>query len=728
MKTEFLLMTAGLLLAAAGVGLGQPVITQQPQSCTHMVGTNATFTVVATNSAPLAYQWQRDTAIGSLVFWDLTGCTNASLVLTNLQPSDGADYRVVITNVDGAVTSDVATLTVHWSPSITLQPVNFPSVSLGVNLTNLVRASGNPAPCYQWCLNGLPLAGRTSTSLVLTNVQLADAGAYTAVATNLAGSVTSRVVTLNIDPTFTKITTGTLVTDPGLSGDATWADYDADGCPDFFIARGGYGPSPLFHNNGDGTFTSITNNLFPLPPAEWFAATWGDFDNDGWPDLCVITGAPATWFYFNNGDGTFTRLQVFSQGGGYVVADYDNDGLLDLYGWEKSASGNGVTALWRNLGGRAFQRMTASQVGSIVGLTTFGYPCWADYDDDGRLELYNCDSSLKRSYLAHKDSQGRFTNVVNAITRDTSVPATCAAWADYDNDGRLDLWVAGYDGPSALYRNLGQGAFAKVSMGVSVQGPCYAVAWGDYDDDGFLDVFLAFVGSSASHNMLLHNKGDGTFEAIHTGSIPNDLVKGSLCATWLDYDNDGFLDLFVFNGNPPELGGSIANQPVNFLYRNNGNTNGWLKIKLVGTVSNRDGIGAKVRVKATYAGQARWQRRDISGGDIYNGNQRIAHFGLCDATNVDVLRIEWPSGIVQEFANVSVKQCLTVTEPAKLSMPSPGELHIQCWKAMAYRIEGSPNLATWAPLATVTNLTGKLQWTDSNAPGQSARFYRAARQ
>ena len=168
--------------------------------------------------------------------------------------------------------------------------------------------------------------------------------------------------------------------------------------------------------------------------------------------------------------------------------------------------------------------------------------------------------------------------------------------------------------------------------------------------------------------------------------------------------------------------------PANFLYHNNANPNAWLKVKAVGTVSNRDGVGARVRVKATYAGQARWQRRDISGGDSFNGNHLIAHFGLGDATNVETLRIEWPSGVVQELTNVAVKQCLIVTEPAKLSMPKPGDLHIQCWKGMTYRIEGSSDLLAWNPLATVTNLTGKLQWTDTNAPGQGARFYRVVKQ
>jgi hypothetical protein len=117
-----------------------------------------------------------------------------------------------------------------------------------------------------------------------------------------------------------------------------------------------------------------------------------------------------------------------------------------------------------------------------------------------------------------------------------------------------------------------------------------------------------------------------------------------------------------------------------------------------------------------------------AGGTCWGGQSFVAHFGLGDATNVDVLRIEWSSGSVQELYNVPAKQYMTVTQPARLSMPSLGELHIQCWKEMAYRVEGSSDLAAWTPLATVTNLTGKLQWTDLDAPGRNARFYRAVKQ
>jgi hypothetical protein len=137
-----------------------------------------------------------------------------------------------------------------------------------------------------------------------------------------------------------------------------------------------------------------------------------------------------------------------------------------------------------------------------------------------------------------------------------------------------------------------------------------------------------------------------------------------------------------------------------------------------------------VRVQATYGGQSRWQRRDITGGDSFNGNQLYAHFGLGNATNVDVLRIEWPSGMVQELHDVAVRQFLTVTEPARLAMAQPGQLHIQCWKSMAFRLVSSPDLETWTPLATVTNsnVTGGVQWTDPSGPSPRACFYRAVEQ
>ena len=150
---------------------------------------------------------------------------------------------------------------------------------------------------------------------------------------------------------------------------------------------------------------------------------------------------------------------------------------------------------------------------------------------------------------------------------------------------------------------------------------------------------------------------------------------------WFDYDNDGFLDAYVMNGDD-----DVSIWTVNQLFHNDGNANSWLTVKPLGTVSNRDGAGAKVRVLATYAGAARWQRRDISGGTTSNGNHRYAHFGLGDATNVTTLRIEWPSGIVQELKDVTPNQILTIQEPARLVPLGPREFQIRCWKGMRFEI------------------------------------------
>jgi len=160
------------------------------------------------------------------------------------------------------------------------------------------------------------------------------------------------------------------------------------------------------------------------------------------------------------------------------------------------------------------------------------------------------------------------------------------------------------------------------------------------------------------------------------------------------------------------------------LLRNNGNSGAWIKIKCVGTGSNRSGFGAKVRVQAAIAGQSRWQLRQIDGGDGTSGGSLEADFGLGDATIIDTLRIEWPSGIVQELRDVAPKQFLTVTEAARLQALGAGVLRIQSWKGMAFEVQASTDLDQWSRLTTVTNLTGTLEFTDPNAANHLRRFYR----
>ena len=223
-----------------------------------------------------------------------------------------------------------------------------------------------------------------------------------------------------------------------------------------------------------------------------------------------------------------------------------------------------------------------------------------------------------------------------------------------------------------------------------------------------------------------------TFTKIATGSPVNDLGYSAGCA-WGDYDNDGFLDLFVSNG-------WITKSENNFLYRNNGNSNSWITFKLVGTVSNRAAIGAKVRVYATIHGNPIWQMREISGGSGYGSqNDMRPSFGLGDATNVDLVQIEWPSGIVQTLTSVPAKQLLTVVEhqtPGAITAPAftsisrsaDGVVNLSVTGDinLLYLFESSTNLVNWSWLGARSNGIGIIQFSDPRATNFPKRFYRVS--
>ena len=267
--------------------------------------------------------------------------------------------------------------------------------------------------------------------------------------------------------------------------------------------------------------------------------------------------------------------------------------------------------------------------------------------------------------------------------------------------------------------NTGTGTFVKVTSGAIVTNTAKfnVSTWGDYDNDGFLDLFVCEY--QPGNNFLYRNNGDSTFSRITTGSIVNDGGDASAGA-FADYDNDGFLDLFVAN---------FGSGQTNFLYHNDGNTNQWLKIKCVGGPSNRAAIGAKVRVQAQNGvGALTWQMREIAGGNGYAQNSLIAHFGLGNATNAQTVRIEWPSGMVQTLTNVAAKQFLTVTEPPLLQAGlTNGSLQLRLTGSLglAYEIQASTNLSAWTSLGTITNTSRTMQFVDPTAANQPQRFYRA---
>jgi len=535
--------------------------------------------------------------------------------------------------------------------------------------------------------------------------------------------------------TLTRILEGDLATDTGYFWSCAWGDYDQDGNVDLFVCSSvspGVVTNRLYHNHGNGTFTRITAGAPVNERADSGVGVWGDFDNDGDLDLfvCNFESPVRDFFYRNEGDGAFTKVTQgpwvtdSGAGSGAAWADYDNDGYLDLF---VANSGNQNDFLYHNNGDGTVTKITTGPVPTSGGSS---HGCaWADYDGDGDLDLFVSNvghpgQPLQNLFQFRNDGSGVFTRIRTGALATEGGNSGGIAWGDYDNDGDLDLFLGGGMGAGDnqdLFRNDGPDGLVRITEGAIVndRGSSVSGAWGDYDNDGCLDLFVS--NNLGLNNWLYHNEGDGTFSKVTTGAVVNDGGWSFGCA-WADFDNDGDLDLFVANG-----GLSSAPGESGFLYRNDGGTNNGLLVRLVGTVSNRSAIGAKVRVKATIQGKTFWQLREISGGSGYcSQNDLRAHFGLGDATNVEVMRIEWPSGIVQELRDVPAKQTLTVTEPARLQAVGPGAFRIQSWKGQTFEVQMSTDLGQWSPLTTVTNLTGTLDYTDVAAPSLMQRFYRVA--
>jgi enediyne biosynthesis protein E4 len=481
--------------------------------------------------------------------------------------------------------------------------------------------------------------------------------------------------------TFTDVTGAAGLNGTGFTfGDPIWGDFDGDGNLDLFVDNHYQEPPYLYRSNGDGTFTDIRPTSGLTPVGDRHGSAWADFDNDGDLDLFITKGARGgrtlgskkDQFYEDLGGGQFRDIaeaagvtNSFGRGRSVAWGDYDGDGHLDLL------LGNTGTdlVLYKNHRDGTFIDKTV-QAG--LGNLQYAECAFADYNNDGLTDIFCVVSGTHplRDILLKNNGNGTFTNVSSQAGILDLNNGRAIAWGDYDNDGDLDLFVSRGSGThnndealkQTLYRNNGNGTFTEVTdqAGLGRFSNNRAAAWGDYNNDGYLDLYVVNSGNDSEGkgpNYLYKNNHDGTFTDVARRERVDVLVfSRGRGAAWGDYDNDGFLDLFVTDGED----GTLFIEGPQFLFHNEGNRKDWLKVRLVGTTTNRQGLGAKVRIQIGQGIQYR-EANGASGHFLSQGAGPL-HFGLDAATVVDRLTVEWPTGLSQTLHNIAANQEITVIE------------------------------------------------------------------
>jgi len=502
-----------------------------------------------------------------------------------------------------------------------------------------------------------------------------------------------------------------------MTGGVALFDYNNDGLLDIFFANGARLPTfektdpsffnRLYRNNGDGTFTDVTLAAGVQGSRYAMGVAVADYDNDGFQDF-LVTGANGYQLFHNKGDGTFQDVteksgllktrhdlsSAFSVAAGWF--DYDNDGHLDLIivnylKWsianEVSCASSGVRAycspnsyeglpnlLFHNNGDGTFTDVSdssgiAKHIGKGMGVA------FADYDQDGFVDVFVSNDTL-RNFLFHNNGDGTFSEVgvlagVAYSEHGESIAGMGADFRDIDNDGLPDIFVTAMHGDAfPLYRNAGKGFFdTRTSDSKIGAATARLTSWGigiyDFDNDGWKDIFTANAAildnsEAIDHlpykmpNSIMGNNRDGTFTDVsaHAGDDFK-AIAAHRGAAFGDINNDGAIDVVVncLNAGPEVWINSSA--PANH----------WLVIHLIGSKSNRDGLGA--RIKLVSAGGAQYNHATTSVGYGSSSDKRV-HFGLGPDRRIDRLEIIWPSGIHQTLTDIAADQILVVHESANV--------------------------------------------------------------
>jgi len=499
-----------------------------------------------------------------------------------------------------------------------------------------------------------------------------------------------------------------------MIGGAGVFDYNNDGLLDIYFPNGARIPdmdksdpsfyNHLYRNNGDGTFTDVTEQAGLKGNAYSNGVAAGDYDNDGYVDL-YVAGFDCNQLFHNNGDGTFTDVTEKAgvtgihpkYGKTWAITagwfDYNNDGYLDLFvnnylnyplTTALHCNVRGIPAycspiyydplpnvLYHNNGNGTFTDVSEeSQIEAHAG-RGMGI-AFADYDGDGFTDVFVSNDTF-RNFLFHNNGNGTFDEVallsgVAYNENGTTVAGMGADFRDLDNDGKPEIsHTAMWGDTFPLYGNLGN-YFEDItsSSGMAVLSRPLT-AWGtgafDFDNDGFKDLLAACAAildnsEQIEHrpfklpNALFRNNGDGTFSDVgpQAGLSFNE-PAAHRGAAFGDFNNDGKVDVVVV----------VLNGKTQLFLNRSTNNNHWLLLKLVGTKSNRDGLGARIKITPS-RGMPQYNEATTAVGYNSSSDKRV-HFGLGPAMSVDEIEIKWPRGITQTLTNVAAGQILTVREP-----------------------------------------------------------------
>jgi len=488
----------------------------------------------------------------------------------------------------------------------------------------------------------------------------------------------------------------------GTGAGCVWFDYNNSGRPSLYVVNGrplddSMHPYPLkekpatpphnhlYRNDGNGHFTDVTRESGLDPDMFAMAVTAADYDNDGFVDL-LVTGYGKTILYHNDGNGHFT--DVTAKAGikveGWAISstwlDYDRDGCVDIFigryvkfdpkyrafyaptNYPGPLDYEGETnRLYHNNCDGTFTDVTdKSGIGAYVG-RTMGVTA-ADFDNDGWDDIYVANDRTE-NFLFHNKHDGTFEEIGGDTgtafgQNGESTSSMGPVFADLEGRGVLDLWVT--DGHyNRLLHNTGKMSFEDIGAETGVsQANAQYVSWGtgvyDFDNDGLLDILIfhgGLIHLIPQEHTLFRGIGNGKFADVSREAGPvlseRTTARG---ACFADYENNGKVDAFVVN-----LGAKGT-----LLHNVSTDSGHWISIKLKGTKSNRDGIGARVEVFA--GGTRHTAERVASSGYLSQDDDRL-HFGLGAATTVDKLIVHWPSGREQTLGKLSVDRVLTVEEP-----------------------------------------------------------------